>query len=352
MPILIIDDSRSTLVSLRKSIRRFSDHSIETFTNPLDALARCLDVVFNIVLVDYVMPAINGTDFIRTLRRQAGYENVPIVMITSQTDRLIRLEALKAGATDFLTKPFDPMELKARISNLLALHQAQLDLAERARTLDLAFRQATEQADIREQEIVWCLAQAMALRDGNTGDHVERVASISQLIAEGLGQDRIRRRNIYLAAPLHDIGKIGISDAILQKPGKLDADEIAQMRRHVPVGIDILRNSSAELARVARAIIGGHHEKWDGTGYPHGLVGEDIPIEARIVAVADVFDALCSDRPYKKAWAPCDAYDEIIACSGTHFDPTCVDAFRRKWPQIRALFEHVEAEQELQLASA
>jgi putative two-component system response regulator len=267
-------------------------------------------------------------------------------MITSRTERNIRLEALEAGATDFLTKPFDPLELKARISNLMALRHAQLALADRARSLDEAFRHAAEQADMREQEIIWCLAQAMALRDGNTGDHVERVANIAQLIAEGVGLDRIQRRNIYLAAPLHDIGKIGIPDAILQKRGKLDPFEIEQMRQHVPIGIDILRNSSAELAGVATAIIGGHHEKWNGTGYPNGLSQDAIPIEARIVAVADVFDALCSDRPYKPAWPLDEAYKEIIACSGSHFDPACVAAFRRKWPAIKALFGHEESRQQ------
>ncbi len=182
-------------------------------------------------------------------------------------------------------------------------------------------------------------ADFMAWRDGNTGDHIERVAGVAELIAEGIGLDRIRRRNIYLATPLHDIGKIGIPDALLLKPGKLEPHEIEKMREHVPIGVNILRNSSAELARVAVAIIGGHHEKWDGTGYPNGLKGEQIPIEARIVAVADVFDALCSERPYKKAWPIEEAYREILACSGTHFDPACVTAFREKWPQIRKLCE-------------
>jgi putative two-component system response regulator len=163
MSFLMVDDSRSSLIALRNAVRRFSDNAIETFTNPLEALARSREASFDIVLVDYIMPEMNGVEFIRSLRRQASYRNVPVIMVTSQTERRIRLDALKAGATDFLNKPFDPMELKARISNLLALRQAQLELTDRARALDLACRRATEQADIREQEIVWCLAQAMAL---------------------------------------------------------------------------------------------------------------------------------------------------------------------------------------------
>ncbi|RWY87903.1 response regulator [Rhizobium leguminosarum] len=340
MPLLIVDDSESSLLALETAVRGFAGCVVESFTNPLEALARCREVDFDVVLVDYLMPEMNGIEMIRRLRRQPGYEDVPVVMITSQAKRAVRLEALEAGATDFLAKPFDPLELQARVLNLMALHKAQLALADRAKSLDMAFRHATEQADMREQEIIWCLAQAMASRDGNTGDHIERVANIAELIAEGLGLDRIQRRNIYLAAPLHDIGKIAIPDAILQKPGKLERHEIERMREHVPIGVAILANSSAELSRVATAIIAGHHEKWDGTGYPKGLSGDAIPIEARIVAVADVFEALCSDRPYKQAWPIELAYEEIIACSGSHFDPACVAAFRRKWPAIRALFEH------------
>ncbi|KAA0701237.1 response regulator [Neorhizobium sp. P12A] len=347
MSLLIVDDSKSSLAALKAAVREFSDRPIETFTNPLEALTRSREINFDIVLVDYMMPEMDGIAFIRKLRQQDCYEGVPIVMITSQTEREIKLEALEAGATDFLNKPFDRLELKARITNLIALRQAQLELADRAKSLDQAFRHATEQADMREQEIVWCLARAMALRDGNTGDHVERVANIALLIAEGVGLDRIQRRNIYLSAPLHDIGKIGISDALLQKPGKLNPDEIQQMRRHVPIGIDILRGSSAEVARVATAIIAGHHERWDGNGYPLRLARDEIPIEARIVAVADVFDALCSDRPYKRAWSLEEAYNEIIACSGSHFDPACVAAFRRKWPAIKALFSNEESSQQV-----
>lgn len=340
MPLLIVDDSESSLLALETAVHGFAGCAVESFTNPLEALARCQAVDFDVVLVDYMMPEMNGIEMIRRLRCQPGYQDVPIVMITSQAKRAVRLEALEAGATDFLAKPFDPLELQARVLNLMALHKAQLALADRAKSLDMAFRHATEQADMREQEIIWCLAQAMASRDGNTGDHIERVANIAELIAEGLGLDRIQRRNIYLAAPLHDIGKIAIPDAILQKPGKLERHEIERMREHVPIGVAILANSSAELSRVATAIIAGHHEKWDGSGYPKGLSGDTIPIEARIVAVADVFEALCSDRPYKQAWPIEQAYEEIIACSGSHFDPACVAAFRRKWPAIRALFEH------------
>lgn len=137
--------------------------------------------------------------------------------------------------------------------------------------------------------------------------------------------------------PFHDIGKIGIPDRILQKPGKLDTHELVEMRKHVQIGVDILQDSTAPIAAIARSIISRHHERWDGTGYPTGLKGCDIPVEARVVAVADVLDALCSNRPYKKAWTPKAAFQEIVACSGTHFDPDCVNALQHKWPEIRPL---------------
>src|SRR5690606_25926118 len=161
-------------------------------------------------------------------------------------------------------------------------------------------------------------------------------------IAEGLGLAPHRCRTIYLAAPLHDIGKIGIADAILSKPGKLTPEELAAMREHVAIGARILENGDSDLIRTAELIAQSHHEKWDGTGYPDRLSGTDIPIEARIVALADVFDALCSERPYKKAWPLAKAYAEILNCAGTHFDPVCVNAFRARWAEIAALMAPAE----------
>jgi putative two-component system response regulator len=187
--------------------------------------------------------------------------------------------------------------------------------------------------------VIWRLARAIEYRDGDTGEHVSRVATISRLVAEAMGLSEDRCRTIYLAAPLHDIGKIAIPDAILGKPGKLTPDEIIQMRRHVTIGAEILEEGSSDLIRVARLIARGHHEKWDGTGYPEGLSGYDIPIEARIVAIADVFDALCSVRPYKPAWPLERAHAEIVRLAGSHFDPACVDAFAARWDDIIAVME-------------
>jgi len=175
---------------------------------------------------------------------------------------------------------------------------------------------------------------------------VARVAAISLLIAEGLSLAPHVCQMIYLAAPLHDIGKIGIRDAVLNKPGRLTPEEMAEIREHVNYGVRLLENGTSDLIRVAAAIIGGHHEKWDGSGYPHGLSGTAIPIEARITAVADVFDALTSARPYKEAWPAKRAYDEIVRCSGSHFDPDCVRVFREKWQDIEEIARTLRDDEE------
>lgn len=337
MRVLIVDDSRSSLAFLASIIADIGDVEIETCLSPSKALARSETIQFDLVLVDYVMPEMNGVDLTGRLRSREPYRLVPIIMITSDDDRELRLDAIGAGATDFLNKPFDPTELRARVRNLLALRQAQTDLSNHARWLAREVENATRHLVEREEEVIWRLARAIEYRDGDTGNHVSRVAQISRLIAEGIGLSAERCRTIYLAAPLHDIGKIGIADAILGKPGKLTPEEITAMREHVTIGARILENGSSDLIRTAELIAQSHHERWDGTGYPDRLSGTDIPVEARVVAIADVFDALCSERPYKAAWPIQKAYEEIVRCSGSHFDPGCVAAFQFRWTEIETL---------------
>jgi putative two-component system response regulator len=335
--VLIIDDSRSSLALLGTIVREIVGQDVTLCLDPVEAIALCAARQHDLILVDHIMPGMDGIEFTQTLRRRPGYQSVPIIMVTSDIDKATRIEAISAGANDFLTKPFDPVELKARISNLLALRRAQVELADRARHLAREVEEATAHLLEREEEIIWRLARAIEYRDGDTGEHVSRVARISQIIAEGLGLASDRCRMIYLGAPLHDIGKIGIADAILSKPGKLTPEELAIMREHVSIGARILEKGGSDLIRTAELIAQSHHEKWDGTGYPDRLSGHDIPVEARIVALADVFDALCSERPYKRAWPLEEAYAEILRCSGSHFDPACVAAFEARWAEIEAL---------------
>lgn len=335
MQVVVVDDSRSALLALANAAGQEPNCHVQSFNDPVVALEHLRRYPVDLVLVDYMMPVLNGIGLIRELRKTRL--DVPVVMITSESEAGIKADAFAAGATEFLPKPFDPIELKARVRNLLELRAAQKLLAHKARGLEEDVQLALKTMRIREEEIIWRLSRAMAYRDGDTGDHIDRVAGIARLIAEALGLSEEQCRMIYLATPLHDIGKIGVSDAILRKPGKLTPEETALMREHVPIGVDILRGSTSELIATAARIVESHHEKWDGTGYPHRLKGEAIPIEARIVALADVFDALCSARPYKPAWPLKHAFDEIVNSSGSHFDPVCVDAFRRQWPTIAAL---------------
>ncbi|MCB1352797.1 MAG: response regulator [Rhodobacteraceae bacterium] len=336
MHILMVDDNAINLTVLKSIVSRVLQSSVSALNDPEEALAFANRTVCDLVLVDYSMPRMNGVEFIKRFRDNPQNAHVPVVMITVDCERALRIAAIEAGATDFLTRPVDPDELKVRATNLLKLRQAQVELADRANWLMRKVEQATRNLLEREEEMIWRLARAIEYRDGGTGEHINRVATISRIIAEELGLDPEHCRDIYLAAPLHDVGKIGVPDAVLMKPGSLDPTETAAMHEHVTFGAAILADGKSNLLRVAECIAKSHHERWDGTGYPDGLAGEAIPIEGRIAAIADVFDALCTVRPYKEAWSLEEAHDEILAGTGQHFDPRCVVAFDKGWSRIVA----------------
>ncbi len=337
MRILIVEDNPINLAILTGIVSKIPDCVVESHTDPMVALRCCWSGAFDLVLVDYIMPRIDGLTFIRELRRDPMSIHIPIIMITGAGDRALKIEAIEHGATDFLNKPVDPQELKVRVTNLLALRRAQVELSDRAKTLVAEVARATHRILEREEEVIWRLARAIEFVDEGTRFHISRVAEISQIIAMEMGLELDQCRTIYLAAPLHDVGKIAVPDSIRNKPGKLTEPEMATMRTHVTVGAEILSDGSSELVRVAERIALSHHERWDGTGYPFGLAGKAIPLEGRVVAVADVFDALCTERSYKKAWNLEAARAEILAQNGRHFDPDCVAAFERGWPQIATL---------------
>ncbi|MCW1951419.1 MAG: response regulator [Octadecabacter sp.] len=338
MRICVIDDETVSLNVISAVLKRTVDHVVESFSSATQALERCREAPFDMILIDYQMPDINGVECVKKLRVMQGYQVVPIIMLTADEDRALRLEAIKAGATDFLNKPFDPEELRVRVKNLLALRQAQLALLDRAEYLDFEVQRATLQLRAREEELIWRLSRAIEMRDDATGEHISRVAISSKLIAQHMGLNEEFCRTIYLASPLHDAGKIAINDAILHKPGKLTKNERKIIQTHTQVGSDILAHGESDLIKMAHEIALSHHEKWDGSGYGNGLSGQDIPLSARIVAIADVFDALCSARSYKPAWQFEDAFDEILRQSGHHFDPTCVAAFESARDQISKVY--------------
>jgi two-component system response regulator RpfG len=239
----------------------------------------------------------------------------------------VRYAALDAGITDFLSKPVDARECLARCRNLLTLRRQQLALEDRRRLLEHMVEDATREVREREKETLLRLARAGEFRDEETGFHLIRMSRYSRLIASAIGLERDEAETVELAAPLHDIGKIGIPDQILLKPEKLDDTEWQVMRRHPVIGHEILKGSASKYVRMGALIALGHHEKYDGSGYPNGLVGDHIPLCARIVAVADVYDALTSPRPYKPAWTSAKAYEYLASQRGKHFDPSLVDAF-------------------------
>lgn len=334
--VLIIDDqftSRQILAELVSSLE--PDIRVETYEDPVAALRWAGWHPVDLILTDYKMPQMNGVEFVREFRAMAGCEHVPVVVITSLEDREVRYNALEAGATDFLNKPIDHYECRARCRNLLTQHRQHTIIQERARWLERRVSEAVNDIRIREQETLLRLAKAGEYRDEETGNHVVRMAKFSRLIAEALGLPRDECDVIELAAPMHDIGKIGISDLILLKPGKLTSEEFESMKRHTCIGYEILKDSPSHYLQMGAVIALGHHEKFDGSGYPKGLKGEDIPLPARIVAIADVYDALTSVRPYKPAWDAEAAVGYIAAQRGQHFDPHCVDAFHAQLDKIQ-----------------
>jgi putative two-component system response regulator len=338
MRVVIVDDSTSVVSFLESAIGKIEGTTVCTFTKPLDALKELRTNDADLLLVDYTMPRMNGVELIRKVRRHAMTPDIPIIMLTSETDACVKLAAMEAGATEFVNKPIDTAELTIRVRNLMNLWCAQRQLAERTIKLEADIAAANRQIASQEEELIWRLSKAMSCRDGETAEHVARVATVAALIGGELGLDAKLVRTIYLACPLHDVGKIGIPDAILLKPGRLSAEEYDTMRQHSALGADILSDSSSPVIQMAARIAESHHEKWDGSGYPRGLRQDEIPIEGRVAAVADVFDALCSERPYKDPWPVDKAFQEIIRCSGSHFDPACVAAFCRQWQKIRELY--------------
>lgn len=334
MSILIVDDNDTNLSLLATLARKASAIEPVCMNDPIDALSWCESHVPDLVLLDYRMPSLSGNEFLSIFRKMPGTADIPIIMVTTENDRAVRKQAFSLGVTEFLTKPVDTIEFSLRVRNLLALRMAQNLLTDRAKLLEHEVAQAIANVTAREMELVTRLARAAEFRDPETGAHIMRMARYSALIARNLGTDGQWQDLLLKAAPMHDVGKLATPDHILLKPGRLDPDELAIMRQHAEIGANILAGSDSPLIRLAEEIAGSHHEKYDGSGYPRGLAGEHIPLSARIVAVADVFDALSSERPYKPAWPLAQARLHLLQNKGSHFCPRCIDAFVAAWDEV------------------
>ncbi|RXJ98001.1 two-component system response regulator [Arcobacter sp. CECT 8989] len=336
LQIISIDDNENNLF-LIEAICGEIRLNVKSFSEPLEALMHVLQNRVDLIIIDYMMPNLNGIEFIKEFRRKN--KKVPIVMVTAAgDDETIHKEAFDAGVNDFLSKPVNSVLFKARVTNLLTNYQNTLLIEDKAKLLEEEVKKATENLIDREHETLYILGKTAEYKDPETASHVARVAHYSKLLAKACGLDEKEQEIIFYAAPFHDLGKIGIEDRILLKPGKLDNEEFDTMKSHAQIGYEILKDSQSEFLKAGAIIAINHHEKYDGSGYPKGLKGDEIHIYGRIVAVVDVFDALTSHRPYKKAWSLDDALNLLKEESGKHFDPNIINLFIKNIEEIKEIY--------------
>lgn len=326
--ILIVDDQEYNISLLERILGRAGFKQLYSTMDPLQIQEMLDRIDPDIVLLDLHMPGMDGLQVLKMIREQNGPDNyLPVLMLTADMTTEARQQGLQAGVNDFLTKPYDRTEVILRINNLLKTRQLHLQLQQHNVLLEEKVRERTKELQQAQQEILQLLGRAGEYRDDMTGQHTQRVGDLSGRIAERIGLSDYHVDMIRKAAPLHDIGKIGIPDGLLLKPGRFEPHEFERMKTHTQIGGSILEGSSFQILKLAGNIAMSHHEKWDGTGYPQGLKGEEIPVEARIVALADFYDALTHERPYKRAWTPEEAIAEVEKQKGCHFDPLIVEAF-------------------------
>ncbi|MDF2722368.1 MAG: response regulator [Paenibacillus sp.] len=333
--ILIVDDQEYNVSLLERILGRAGFTNVYSTMDPFTIHRLLVEVNPDIVLLDLHMPGMDGLQVVKLIREFTGEEMyLPVLMLTADTLPESKQQGLKAGVNDFLTKPYDRTEVVLRINNLLKTRSLHIQLQQHNNSLEERVQKRTEELTQAKLEILDLLGRASEYRDDMTGQHTQRVGHLSEQIAIRLGLPEAAVDMIKRAAPLHDIGKIGIPDDILLKPGRFEPYEYERMKTHTLIGANILEGSYFTILKLASVIACSHHEKWDGTGYPHGLKGEEIPLEARIVALADFYDALTHERPYKQAWTPHETLLEIQNQRGKHFDPQVVDAFIQVYHEL------------------
>ena len=315
--LLVVDDEAANLQLLRQILQ--DDYALLFAKDGARAVELAQQERPDLILLDVMMPGMSGHEACRRLKADALTAAIPVIFVTALSDMRDELSGFEAGAVDYITKPLSPSIVRARVRTHLSL--VRIDELEETRL-----------------QIVQRLGLAAEYKDNETGLHVIRMSHYARLLGVAAGLDEAAADDLLHAAPMHDVGKIGIPDRILQKPGKLDADEWTVMQTHASIGADIIgEHAQGGFLALAREIALSHHEKWNGSGYPHGLAGSDIPLAGRIVAVADVFDALTSVRPYKRAWSVADAVAYLQEQKGRHFDARLVDLFVQELPAIDAI---------------
>lgn len=327
--VLVVDDVPANIEVLSGILR--THYRVRAATSGARALAIALgEAPPDLILLDVMMPELDGFEVCRRLKADLRTRSIPVIFVTAMSEIEDETAGFEAGCVDYLTKPVSPPLVLARVRTHLAL-------SNQSRELERQVRLRTSELERTRLAVIRCLGKASEFKDDNTGLHVIRMSHYSRVLGLAVGMSEADAHLLMLASPMHDVGKIGVPDAILKKPGKLDAEEWAQMQRHVEYGGQILGDQDSELLQMAKTIALTHHEKWDGSGYPEGLRGEAIPLVGRISALADVFDALTSVRPYKKAWSVDEAVKYILADRGKHFDPTLVDKLVERVPEFERI---------------
>lgn len=342
--ILAVDDDATNL-KLVSAVLTQHGYDCRCEKSGQDALEAVQVFRPDLMLVDVMMPDMDGFELTSQIKSNNFTKHIPVILLTSLSDRESRLQGLDSGAEEFVSKPIDKKELMIRVRNLLRLQDVSDQLAKHKMSLETKVQVRTEELYDTRLDLVCRLSQAAEFKDKQTSLHITRVSRISYLIAQALGLSDEQCDLILNAAPMHDIGKVGIPDNILLKPGKLTESEWEIMKTHTSIGFRILDSDTpSHLLNMARSIAYCHHEKWDGSGYPRGLAGKDIPVEARIVALADVFDTLLSKRPYRDAWTKDEAVAEISAQKDMHFQALLVETFFDLMPEIDEILQEFSDE--------
>ena len=328
--ILVVDDIIDNIHILTEILK--DKYSISAATSGLKAIKIAKKTNPDLILLDIMMPEIDGYETCKLLKNDPLTKDIPIIFITAKTQELDELKAFEVGGVDFITKPISPIITRARIENHLLISNQK-------RALFIEVKNKTKELNDTRLEIIKKLGHAAEYKDNETGEHIDRMSKISYIIAKNYGLSESQCDDILNSAPMHDVGKIGIPDNILKKPGKLTAKEWEIMKTHTIIGSEIIGDSKATILKFAKIIALEHHEKWDGSGYPMGISREDISIFARIVSISDVFDALTSKRPYKEAWEVNRAIEFINSQSAKHFDPELVNIFNNSMEEIRNIIE-------------
>lgn len=332
--VLVVDDEKLVGEVVREWLR-FDGYDCDCTLGVVEALALFKQKKYDLLISDIMMPNISGIELLRQVKEL--YPEMAVVMATAVDDRETASTALNLGADGYVVKPFHMNEFLINIANVLEKNRLTLESSKYKEILEEKVLERTAEVLAREEEIALRLISATGCRDGETGEHIKRMGLYCAIMAKALGWDQKSIDLIKVVAPMHDVGKIGIPDDVLLKPGDLSPEEFRVIKEHPVIGSTILGGSDIPLLKMAVEIALCHHERWDGTGYPQGLVGENIPVSARIVAIVDVYDALCHDRVYRKSYEEVDVIAIMDGKRGTHFDPDLYDCFRNLLPSIRAV---------------